>query len=165
MCIRDRLNGIKIEARFEKIDEPTPEEKFWTVTLDGNEVKVKDGEKLTKPADPTKEGYKFLGWFVGDKEFNFDTPITDCLLYTSGNVKAVGKGTAKLTVTATQGSGADAVKVTDTVKVTVTKDGGQTPQEDGKTPPKTGDETAPFFPFVLALAAGAVVMITRKKNG
>lgn len=59
----------------------------------------------------------------------------------------------------------DAVKVTDTVKVTVTKDGGQTPQEDGKTPPKTGDETAPFFPFVLALAAGAVVMITRKKNG
>lgn len=57
------------------------------------------------------------------------------------------------------------MKVTDTVKVTVTKDGGQTPQEDGKTPPKTGDETAPFFPFVLALAAGAVVMITRKKNG
>ena len=52
-----------------------------------------------------------------------------------------------------------------TLKVTVTKDGGQTPQEDGKTPPKTGDETAPFFPFVLALAAGAVVMITRKKNG
>ena len=38
-------------------------------------------------------------------------------------------------------------------------------QEDGKTPPKTGDETAPLFPFVLALAAGAVVMITRKKNG
>ena len=75
--ITEELNGIKIEARFEKIDEPTPEEKFWTVTLDGNEVKVKDGEKLTKPADPTKEGYKFLGWFVGDKEFNFDTPITE----------------------------------------------------------------------------------------
>ena len=75
--ITEELNGIKIEARFEKIDEPTPEEKFWTVTLDGNEVKVKDGEKLTKPADPTKEGYKFLGWFVGDKKFNFDTPITE----------------------------------------------------------------------------------------
>ena len=74
--ITEELNGIKIEARFEKIDEPTPEEKFWTVTLDGNEVKVKDGEKLTKPAEPTKEGYKFLGWFVGDNKFDFDTPIT-----------------------------------------------------------------------------------------
>ena len=74
--ITEELNGIKIEARFEKIDTPTPGEKEWTVTLNGKEVKVKDGEKLTKPADPTKEGYKFLGWFVGDKKFDFDTPIT-----------------------------------------------------------------------------------------
>ena len=74
---REELNGIKIEARFEKIDEPTPEEKFWTVTLDGNEVKVKDGEKTDKNRQiRTKEGYKFLGWFVGDKKFDFDTAIT-----------------------------------------------------------------------------------------
>ena len=73
---KDAKVGI-IEMFLSKTDAPTPEEKFWTVTLDGKEVKVKDGEKLTKPADPTKEGYKFLGWFVGDKEFNFDTPITE----------------------------------------------------------------------------------------
>ena len=73
-----------------------------------------------------------------------------------GNVKAVGKGTAKHDSDSdTREAERNAVKVTDTVKVTVTKDGGQTPQEDGKTPPKTGDETAPFFPFVTCTCGKA----------
>ena len=75
--ITEKENGIVIEARFEKIDTPTPEEKEWTVTLNGKQVKVKDGDKLAKPEDPVKEGYKFLGWFVGDKKFDFNTPITE----------------------------------------------------------------------------------------
>ena len=121
------------------------------------DLKVGETTKATAKITPEKAENVTFAWDSSDKKV--------ATVDADGNVKAVGKGTAKLTVTATQGSGADAVKVTDTVKVTVTKDGGQTPQEDGKTPPKTGDETAPFFPFVLALAAGAVVMITRKKNG
>ena len=121
------------------------------------DLKVGETTKATAKITPEKTENVTFAWASSDKKV--------ATVDADGNVKAVGKGTAKLTVTATQGSGADAVKVTDTVKVTVTKDGGQTPQEDGKTPPKTGDETAPFFPFVLALAAGAVVMITRKKNG
>ena len=121
------------------------------------DLKVGETTKATANITPEKAENVTFAWASSDKKV--------ATVDADGNVKAVGKGTAKLTVTATQGSGADAVKVTDTVKVTVTKDGGQTPQEDGKTPPKTGDETAPFFPFVLALAAGAVVMITRKKNG
>jgi len=120
------------------------------------DLKVGETTKATAKITPEKAENVTFAWASSDKKV--------ATVDADGNVKAVGKGTAKLTVTATQGSGADAVKVTDTVKVTVTKDGGQTPQEDGKTP-KTGDETAPFFPFVLALAAGAVVMITRKKNG
>ena len=121
------------------------------------DLKVGETTKATAKITPEKAENVTFAWASSDKKV--------ATVDADGNVKAVGKGTAKLTVTATQGSGADAVKVTDTVKVTVTKDGGQTPQEDGKTPPKTGDETAPCFPFVLALAAGAVVMITRKKNG
>lgn len=121
------------------------------------DLKVGETTKATAKITPEKAENVTFAWASSDKKV--------ATVDADGNVKAVGKGTAKLTVTATQGNGADAVKVTDTVKVTVTKDGGQTPQEDGKTPPKTGDETAPFFPFVLALAAGAVVMITRKKNG
>lgn len=128
-----------------------------TASVKKADLKVGETTKATAKITPEKAENVTFAWASSDKKV--------ATVDADGNVKAVGKGTAKLTVTATQGSGADAVKVTDTVKVTVTKDGGQTPQEDGKTPPKTGDETAPFFPFVLALAAGAVVMITRKKNG
>ena len=37
---------------------------------------IVDGEKVAKPANPTKEGYKFVSWLYSNKEFNFDTPIT-----------------------------------------------------------------------------------------
>ena len=40
------------------------------------EVTVKDGETLARPADPVKEGYKFIGWFCGWKRIRFNTPIT-----------------------------------------------------------------------------------------
>ena len=37
---------------------------------------VDDGDKAIKPSkDPVKEKYIFLGWFVGDDEYNFDTPV------------------------------------------------------------------------------------------
>ncbi|WP_306534355.1 discoidin domain-containing protein [[Ruminococcus] torques] len=67
---------LVIEARFEKNDTPTPQPGEWTVTINGQTVTVKDGETLARPADPVKEGYKFIGWFVDGKEFDFNTPIT-----------------------------------------------------------------------------------------
>jgi len=39
-------------------------------------VTVKSGEKVTKPADPTKEGYAFVKWTLDGKDFDFNTPIT-----------------------------------------------------------------------------------------
>lgn len=48
--------------------------KSYTVTFDSNggivveNVKVKDGEKIKKPEDPTYEGFIFDGWFNEDNE-------------------------------------------------------------------------------------------------
>ena len=39
-------------------------------------VKVESGEKVEKPKDPVKEGYEFLGWYLKNELFDFDTPIT-----------------------------------------------------------------------------------------
>ena len=54
-----------------------------TVTFDsagGSEVAsqtVAKGEKATKPADPTRSGYTFDGWYKGDTAFDFNTPINE----------------------------------------------------------------------------------------
>ena len=50
-----------------------------TFVVDGKktEVKVKDGEKVSKPSDPVKEGYTFVGWFVADKEYDFGAVKAD----------------------------------------------------------------------------------------
>ena len=39
---------------------------------------IKNGDCAAKPADPTREGYKFLGWFKNgeDTAFDFTAPIT-----------------------------------------------------------------------------------------
>ena len=54
---------------------------YCTVTFDGaNPVTVPYGFKLPQPADPVKEEtveakYKFIGWYVGDREWNFETDL------------------------------------------------------------------------------------------
>ena len=49
------------------------------------EQTVKEGEKAAKPADPEKEGYKFLGWYEegSDTAFDFDTAITKNITLTA----------------------------------------------------------------------------------
>ena len=35
------------------------------------------GGKIAKPEDPTKSGYKFLGWYLEDKAYDFSTEVKD----------------------------------------------------------------------------------------
>lgn len=39
-------------------------------------IKVKKGSTITKPENPTKEGYSFIAWMLDGEEFDFDKKIT-----------------------------------------------------------------------------------------
>ena len=62
----------------------TPEDTTpkFTVTFDtdgGSAVAkktVKEGEKVSEPAAPTKAGYEFEGWFIGDTAYDFSSEVT-----------------------------------------------------------------------------------------
>ena len=66
---------ITLYAKWIDASKPT-----FTVTfsVDGAETKqtIAEGEKVSKPTDPTKNGYTFTGWYNGDSKFDFDTAIT-----------------------------------------------------------------------------------------
>lgn len=54
--------------------------KTFTVSfdlLDISEQNINYNEKAIKPNDPTKEGYRFLGWYNGLEEFDFKSPIIE----------------------------------------------------------------------------------------
>ena len=57
--------------------------KEFEITFDTNggsnisNLTIKKEGKITKPEDPTKEGYIFEGWYYDGKEFDFNTEVTE----------------------------------------------------------------------------------------
>ena len=49
--------------------------------IQAQEVKI--GDTVTKPADPTADGYTFLGWYVDGEEYDFNTPVEGNLTITA----------------------------------------------------------------------------------
>ncbi len=70
-------------------DSSTPVKQTFTVTFNtdcgslvSNQI-VEKGNKVVKPANPTKEGYTFDCWTIGLLEFNFNTAINQNITLTA----------------------------------------------------------------------------------
>lgn len=115
-----------------------PATKTFNVTFDAKNgtdavvVEVEEGNTVSKPADPEKEGYKFLGWYIReyqggayfDSSYNFASEITkDISLWASWEI-------VKFEVMFFPG--------TDESPSTVSVDYGKTVSEPESTPKKTG---------------------------
>lgn len=54
----------------------------YTVTFDADngsaatKAEVESGSKAVKPEDPSKDGFVFGGWYLGDAAYDFDTAVT-----------------------------------------------------------------------------------------
>ncbi len=65
--------NLQLEARFSI--------NTYTVTFDfdndtkNEEVKIKYNEKVTRPKQPKKDGYNFIGWYIDEEEFDFNKTI------------------------------------------------------------------------------------------
>lgn len=102
----------------EKVEQITPSEygnrqyyAYWTVddckvtfvtgdsASEMKDQKVKYEDKLSKPSDPTKDGYKFTGWYTDEKctaSYDFDSKVTeDLTLYAGWEKKAEKKSSKK----------------------------------------------------------------------
>ncbi len=60
---------------------PKDEKTVYTISFNtdgGNEVvsqKIEEGKTVTKPVDPSKEGYEFLGWYLNGEYFDFKSSV------------------------------------------------------------------------------------------
>ena len=53
----------------------------YTITFDSNGGNVVEsqtlnrGDKAVKPIDPIRSGYRFIGWYLGEKQYYFDVEV------------------------------------------------------------------------------------------
>lgn len=146
---------ITLKATWKKIEDS---KKTYTVTFDtdgGNKIsskKVVEGNKVSKPINPTKSGYTFEGWTLNGKTYNFSSKVNSNI-----TLKAVWKKNEDKPV----------IEVT---KYTVTfdTDGGSSISsqtiEEGKTISKPSNPTKSGYTFVGWTLNGSTYDFNSKVN-
>lgn len=73
--------NITLTAKWEKV-ETTPSITTYTITFDSNggsnvsSQKVESGKTVSKPTNPTRDGYTFVSWTLNGSTYDFQTAIT-----------------------------------------------------------------------------------------
>jgi len=69
-------------SNSDEVDEPVVV--YHTVIIDRNqpfttpvELSVAHGQSVAQPANPSRSGFGFIGWYDGIESFDFDSPITE----------------------------------------------------------------------------------------
>ena len=149
----------QIQAVYEAI---APGTTYYNVTIDGVTTQIAANTVLERPADPVREGYRFIGWYVGGVEYDFSSPVTSDLviearfeMIDTSTVPQPGGGSTSNTPV-NGGNGA------------VSQSGGNTSGTSGNAGNRaveTGD-AADFAPWAVcfAISAGAVLVLTRRKT-
>ena len=128
------VEDTNMYLKWEKI---TSEVKY-TVTFNSNEgsnintIEVVSGQKITKPTDPTKDGYIFGGWFKDSaltKIWNFDVDIvtSNLTLYAKWDEDTSIETKYTVTFNSNEGSNIDPIEVVNGGKITKPAD----PTKDG----------------------------------
>jgi uncharacterized repeat protein (TIGR02543 family) len=75
--------NLKIAQSADRIMVPSMHTVTFVAEDEETAVEVMQGLKVARPADPYKEDYTFIGWFVGEEKFDFDTPVVSELTLTA----------------------------------------------------------------------------------
>lgn len=84
----DFTNTIKEDMTFTAkwgVDKSTK----YKITFDSNggskveSIEVKKGSVVPKPTTPIKDGYKFIGWYLNNSEYNFESIVTKDITLTA----------------------------------------------------------------------------------
>ncbi len=75
-------SDIQLKAKWEELEK-------YTIRFNDDEDKeittrtVYEGEKVTKPSDPSKDGHRFVGWLYNNQLYDFNKVVTSNMVLTA----------------------------------------------------------------------------------
>ena len=130
---REILDNIKenvtVDIYFdyqEDMSEVDLEVTYYTITFDTmggssiDSIVVKENDKISLPEEPTRDGYEFQGWYIGDDEYNFEDLVkSDLTLTAKWKRVSTSSGSSNSGGTSSNNSSSSKINLNSNVSATV----------------------------------------------